>query len=330
MMNPSTSTAAAFVQGAPLLSVSNRSTFVPSRNVGRANLTRPVRARAARNCTIRTISMNATPAESAVVVKAAPPIQQPPAGIFASAAALGELKGGMAAHKTFVLGILAGALIAVGGYLALCVGGSVPALATSHPGLQKILFGLIGLPTGLTMVVVTGGDLFTGNTMLLSAALFTGRTKMANLLRNWVVSFIGNIIGALLLVKLISLAGLVIPASAAGVAVAKTSATFMQMFWRGLLCNWLVCLGIYMASGAADFTGKFLSVLLPISAFVAMGMEHSVANMFLVPFGMHAGAAVTIKSFLMNNLLPVTLGNTVAGVVCVALMYFIAFGKKKA
>ena len=95
---------------------------------------------------------------------------------------------------------------------------------------------------------------------------------------------------------------------------------------RGVLCNWLVCMAVYMASMARDVTGKMVAIWFPISAFIALGLEHSVANMFLVPFGIFNGAAVTWKAFLLNNLLPVTLGNIIAGTVCVAGAFSWAYG----
>lgn len=117
--------------------------------------------------------------------------------------------------------------------------------------------------------------------------------------------------------------------AAAAMAVTKAVATpFAALFYRGVVCNWLVCLAVYIANGATDLSGKFIAAVVPVSMFLAMGMEHSVANMFLIPLGMKAGADVSVKALLLGNLLPVTLGNIVAGVVLVALTYFLAFAKK--
>lgn len=233
--------------------------------------------------------------------------------------------------KVFLLGVLAGAYIAIAAVLALSVGGAVPELAAANPGLQKILFGAIGLPFGLTMVLTAGGELFTGNTALVTAAWLAGRASFGGLMRNWIASFAGNFVGSLLVVWLVASSGVLVgPSAAAAIAIAKakTSLTFGTAFARGIACNWLVCLAVWLASSARDMGGKFISVLLPISAFVAIGFDHSIANMFLIPMGMKAGAsAVTIKSFLVANLLPVTLGNIVGGAVLVAAMYHIIFGK---
>ena len=103
--------------------------------------------------------------------------------------------------------------------------------------------------------------------------------------------------------------------------------TGAQAFSRGILCNWLVCAAVWMANACSSATGKAVAVFFPISAFVALGLEHSVANMFMVPLGIALGAKVSFAQFLASNLLPVTLGNTVAGVACLGLTYSLLFGK---
>ena len=110
------------------------------------------------------------------------------------------------------------------------------------------------------------------------------------------------------------------------VAGAKTSLTFTQAFVRGLLCNWLVCMAVYLASFAKDVVGKMTAIWFIISTFVALGLEHSVANMFIIPLGIFSGAAVSWKAFLVSNLLPVTLGNIVGGAVCVGAAFCWAYG----
>jgi formate/nitrite transporter FocA (FNT family) len=111
------------------------------------------------------------------------------------------------------------------------------------------------------------------------------------------------------------------------VAVAKTSLTFSQALLRGIAGNWLVCMAVWQALGAQCFPGKFLACLLPVSAFVAMGLEHSVANMFVVPMGIALGAPVSMGHFITSNLIPVTIGNAIGGAVFVAVAFCAAFGK---
>lgn len=177
------------------------------------------------------------------------------------------------------------------------------------------------------MTLVTGGELFTGNTALVTAAAAEGKTTKADLAKNWIASYAGNFVGSLFLAYLAFKSGTLgnAPASAA-IATAKCSLPFSTAFVRGILCNWLVCMAVYMASGCASLAGKMVAVWFPISAFVALGFDHSVANMFIIPLGMLRGAEVTVSDFLMKNLLPVTLGNIVGGALCVMGLYGSAFG----
>lgn len=262
---------------------------------------------------------------------AAPPpslIALPQPG-FDGAVAAGEKKAGMPAGKIFKLGLLSGAHIGFGGYLMLSVGAACPGLASSNPGLQKMVVGAFGLPFGLLMTLITGAELFTGNTALLTAAVLQGKATKEQLTKSWVYSYFGNFVGSIGLAALVTVGGTLASSGAPmAVATAKTSLTFLQAFTRGILCNWLVCMAVYMASFARDMGGKMVAIWFPISAFVAMGLEHSVANMFLIPLAIMSGASsITWSSFLLKNLLPVTLGNIVGGAVCVAGLYSMVYGK---
>jgi len=253
---------------------------------------------------------------------------KPPAAIYEGAVAAGAAKASASWAKIFKLGIAAGCHIGFGSYLAITVGGACPQIAEANPGLQKIIFGAFGLPFGLIMTLVTGGELFTGNTALVTASAMEGKTTSAELIKSWVASYAGNFVGSLILAYLAFKSGTLgtAPASAA-IATAKCALSFETAFVRGILCNWLVCMAVYMASGCASLAGKMVAVWFPISAFVALGLDHSVANMFIIPLGMMRGANVSIYDFLMKNLLPVTLGNIVGGALCVMGIYGSAFGK---
>lgn len=260
-----------------------------------------------------------------------PTLQKSPAETFQASVAAGTRKAGLSWHKTLLLGVIAGSFIALGTMLTLRVGGAMPTIGATNPGLQRLLQGLFGLPTGLFLVLLTGGELFNGNTMLLSTAWLSGRVQGKRVLHNWVWSYAGNLLGCLLVVKMAMLSGLLSgSATAVALATVKVGLGFQAAFWRGVFCNWLVCMAVYVAGGASDLVGKFIAILLPISMFVSLGAENSVANMFLIPLGMHLGAAVTVKQFLIGNLLPVTLGNIFGGAVLVGLTYFLAFGRKAA
>jgi len=251
----------------------------------------------------------------------------PPEG-YDGAVAAGIKKANMDTGKIFGLGLMSGAHIGFGAFLMLTVGGQCPGLAATNPGLQKIVAGAFGLPFGLMMTLVTGAELFTGNTAMVTTAVAEGKADGGQLAKSWLVSYAGNFLGSVGLAALVA-AGGTLAASGAPVAtaVAKTSLSFKQAFVRGILCNWLVCMAVYMASMAKDLPGKIVAIWFPISAFIALGLEHSVANMFIVPLGILSGAAVTWKAFLLKNLLPVTLGNIVGGAALVAGAYSFAYGK---
>jgi formate/nitrite transporter len=250
----------------------------------------------------------------------------PPAG-YEGAIAAGEKKGGMSVDKIFALGILSGAHIGFGAYLMLTVGAACPGLASTNPGLQKMIVGAFGLPFGLMMTLVTGAELFTGNTALVTTAFLEGKVGLDGLLKSWITSYAGNFAGSVALAALVTAGGTLVGGGASvAIAAAKTSLTFKAAFVRGILCNWLVCMAVWMASMAKDLPGKIVAIWFPISAFVAMGLEHSVANMFIIPLGIMSGAAVTWKDFLLKNLLPVTLGNIIGGAVLVAGVFSYAYG----
>ena len=162
--------------------------------------------------------------------------------------------------------------------------GACPGLAASNPGLQKMILGAFGLPFGLFMTILSGAELFTGNTALVTMAYLNDKVSKEQLAKSWGYSYAGNFVGSVALAALV-VAGGTLSASAApaAIAAAKTSMAFKTALIRGVLCNWLVCMAVYLASHARDVGGKMVAIWFPISAFVAMGLEHSVANMFLVP-----------------------------------------------
>jgi formate/nitrite transporter len=213
----------------------------------------------------------------------------------------------------------------------LAIGGACPGLAASNPGLQKIVLGAFGLPFGLMMVLLSGAELFTGNTAMVTLALLEGRATLGQLMKSWSVSYAGNFVGSVALAFLVFLGGTLVGGGASvGVSAVKTSLTFTQAFVRGILCNWLVCMAVYLASFAKDAAGKMVPIWFCISSFIALSLEHSVANMFILPLAIFSGAPVSWETFLLKNLLPVTLGNIVGGAICVAAAFSLCFGKKGA
>lgn len=255
----------------------------------------------------------------------------PPAKMFETAVNAAVAKSSFSVEKTFMLSVLAGIQIGFGALLLTVVAGGSPALAAANPGLHKFLAGAVGLPTGLSLVVLTGGELFTGNVFVMIAGLLSKRVTVAALATNWSVSFVGNFVGSLLAAALAVGAKTVTAgpmlAASMGIAATKVSFPFWVAFCKGLLCNWLVCSAVFLAMGSQQLSGKVLSIFMCVSAFVAMGYEHSVANMFLIPHGMMNGASVTVGQLLMDNIVPVTLGNIVGGGALVAFAYWFAYGE---
>ena len=255
-----------------------------------------------------------------------------PKQIVEAVSTAGCAKAGLSTPKQLVMGFLAGAYIAIGGLLAIVVGKLSPELTKANPGLAKFVFGAV-FPVGLMLVVIAGSELFTGNCGVIVPACLTGAAKWRALLRNWVMVYIGNFAGSLFVAFFIAyLSGVVnggdAGKAAAALAEAKTKIPWGQVFLRGVGCNWLVCLAVWLAIASDDIPGKILGIWFPIMAFVTLGLEHSLANMFFIPLGMFNGAQVSIGSFLWNNLVPATLGNIVGGAGLVGGIYWWIYGRE--
>ncbi|MEI6222034.1 MAG: formate/nitrite transporter family protein [bacterium] len=255
-----------------------------------------------------------------------------PAEIVATTIASGKNKIQLSIGKLILLGFLAGSYIALGGLLAIIVGGGIPAIKAENPGLQKLLFAGV-FPVGLMLVVIAGAELFTGNTATLIPPLLSKTISWKGLLKNWGVVYISNFVGALFVAWAFAYGGKVFAqdpwlSSVKSIAVAKVSLDFTTLFLKAVACNWLVCLAVWMAIAADDIAGKIIAIWFPIMAFVAMGFEHSIANMFFIPAGMFYGASVNLQQFLIGNLLPVTLGNIVGGAVFVGMGYWFVYGER--
>lgn len=238
--------------------------------------------------------------------------------------------------KMFLLGILAGAFIAFGAEAS-----SLAAHNVTQVGIQRLIMGCV-FPVGLIMVVLLGTELFTGNCMMI-AAVADKRVKLAMLLRNWVVVYLGNLVGAALIVLLVSATGQ-LGYSSNGLAVltikiaaAKTGLSFGAAFAGGILCNVLVCVAVLLAMASKSIIGKIMGIWFPIMAFVLSGFEHSVANMYYIPAGIFASmnpayaaaaqeAGVNMANLnalgFLGNIVPVTLGNIVGGAAIALVMWF--------
>lgn len=233
----------------------------------------------------------------------------------------GVAKAALPTPQMLVLAILAGAFIGFGAaaYTTVMTG-----VDLSY-GPARLIGGVV-FSLGLILVIVGGAELFTGNALMVMAAV-DGKITMAQLMHNWGVVYLGNLIGAVGLGIAFGLSGLLdgqVGATAVKLAEAKANLPVVDAIVRGALCNALVCLAVWLTFAARTVAGKILAILWPISGFVLMGLEHSVANMFFFPQGWAAGAEVTAGAALAN-LLFVTIGNIVGGALGVALAYRFAY-----
>ncbi len=233
----------------------------------------------------------------------------------------GVHKSRLPAVQLATLSVLAGVFISLG---AAAFTAAMAGTDLSF-GPSRLLGGLI-FSTGLILVVVAGAELFTGNTLIVMAWV-DGRIGLPALLRNWTYAYLGNLAGALAIVALMAASGLLSGKAgdvAMRVAEAKAGLGWLEALARGVLCNMLVCLAVWLTFAARSVSDKLLAIVFPISAFVALGYEHSVANMYLIPAGWVAGSPVDIGGFI-HNLVPVTIGNVIGGAGGVALTYRMAY-----
>lgn len=283
-----------------------------------------------------------------------------PAEITKAAIASGCTKCTMTWQKMLVLGFLAGAYIAFGALLSEIVagglsngtitgaGGAVWKLALPV-GLVKFAAGAV-FPVGLMLVVIAGAELFTGNCMFAPVSLLNRESSFKGLAVNWTLVYLANLIGSVFVAFFLAYKCGFFNAMpwagwAATVANTKCGLDFTTAFLRGVGCNWLVCLAIWLAISADDIVGKILAIWFPIMAFVTIGFEHSVANMFFIPLGIFVAnnpatatslAAANVSTtnlvgstgwynFAVTNLLPVTLGNIVGAALFVAAIYWYVY-----
>lgn len=237
---------------------------------------------------------------------------------------VGVRKAEMRAVPTVTLAVLAGAFIAFGAmFYTVVVTGSELGYGPTR------LAGGLAFSLGLVLVIVGGAELFTGNSLMVMARA-DRLISTARLMRNWALVLAGNFAGATAMAASIHLSGILdggggaVGDTAITIAAAKLSLSPLEAFTRGVLCNVLVCLAVWMCFAAHDVAGKVLAIVFPISAFVALGFEHSVANMYLIPVGLlHAGIADFAG--YARNLLFVTAGNVVGGGVLVAAVYWLVY-----
>ena len=256
----------------------------------------------------------------------------------------GVTKGNLDFLSTLALSFLAGIFIAFGALLYTLV---IHDSTTSH-GFTRLLGGIV-FSVGLILVIVAGAELFTGNNLIIMAYM-NKKITFGKLARNWAIVFVGNFAGSLAIVYLVHLSGhwgmhsYMVGGRALLIALGKIQIPFLQAVARGILCNMLVCLAVWLCFSCRNVADKVLAIIFPIAAFVALGFEHCVANMFFVPAGLvlknitEATAAastamgksvsvadLTWGAFFIRNLLPVTIGNVIGGAAIIALVYWFLY-----
>ncbi|MBA7708843.1 putative formate transporter 1 [subsurface metagenome] len=268
-----------------------------------------------------------------------------PAEIAHAMIAIGKAKANLSISRMLLLGILAGAFIGFGSELAIMVTYDMPKYL--GVGFTKFMFGSV-FSVGLMLVIIAGAELFTGNNLILIGIL-NHEGNLGKMFKSWFWIYVANFLGSLLLVWIMFGTGLwktdnfAVGAEALAIASEKVNLGWWEAFARGIGCNWLVCLAVWIATASKDITGKIFGIYFPIMAFVASGFEHCVANMYFIPMGLllrgnttvvaTAGLAgklnnLTLQRFFVDNLIPVTLGNIIGGSLCVATVYWLVYLRK--
>ncbi|MEJ9305491.1 formate/nitrite transporter family protein [Priestia megaterium] len=240
----------------------------------------------------------------------------------------GVSKTKLSLSSILMLGFLGGAFIALGFLLDVRVIGNLPA---EWGSLSNLLGGVV-FPVGLMLVVLGGAELITGNMMSVSIALYAGKISLRHLLHNWFWVTLANFLGAVFIAYFF---GHIVGLTETGpfldktvaIAQAKIDDSFFKTLISAVGCNWLVCLAIWLSYGAEDVTGKILGIWFPIMAFVAIGFQHVVANMFIIPAAIFAGHFTWID--FMTNIVPTFIGNMIGGAVFVGLIYFSSYQQKQ-
>ena len=262
----------------------------------------------------------------------------PPPELARTMVGVAEKKANTTMPSLMWLAILAGAYIALGAIMFTIITNDLAAFIGD--GLTRLIGG-ISFSIGLILVILGGAELFTGNNLIFTGYLekkVTGK----QVLNNWLWVYLFNFVGSLLVVFLFYYSGIwkanggAIGVRAVGIAASKASLPWAEALFRGIFCNWLVCLAVWLSNAGRDVIGKILAIMIPVAAFVAAGFEHSIANMYFIPIGLALKnqealqallnpavlEGLTLKGLFLNNLIPVTIGNLIGGVLFVATVYW--------
>lgn len=266
-----------------------------------------------------------------------------PAEVAKNYIAIGKAKVNLSIGRMFLLGIFAGIFIAIGGLSSTIIGVSIPLASVAK------FAGAVVFPGGLMMVLISGSELFTGN-CLMAIPLFEKEITLMQMLKNWIVVWIGNFVGGMAVAAVVVFShgagqfSNALAVSMMSTAVTKVTLPFSDAFLRGIACNFIVCIAVWMSLAAKQVQGKIMAVFFPIMMFVLCGFEHSVANMYFIFAGifgnsvpeyaraaLEAGvdtSALTVGNAFTGNLIPVTFGNIIGGFVLVGCVCWYVYLKK--
>lgn len=233
--------------------------------------------------------------------------------------------------KFCILAILGGVFIAFGGLLSVMVAGGMPEIGAGNPGLVKFIAGAL-FPVGLIMVSITGADLFTSDCAAFSYATLQRQIRIKTFFKYLVLSYIFNFAGTQIVAYFLSYeVGLLDKQPwqtyLHHYSEAKVNQDFIKVFIKAIGANWLVCLGMFMGYSAKDISGKCIAIWIPVMIFVTLGYEHSIANMFFIPAAIYSGADIAWSAFVIQNLIPATIGNFIGGAFFVGCAYWYIYLK---
>lgn len=248
-----------------------------------------------------------------------------PGEIAESTISTGVKKANNSTINMIILGILAGLYISIGGHADITI---MQTFSNIDIGVTKFLGGAV-FPIGLMLVILGGGELFTGN-CLMTMALVDKKITMKQMLKNWCLVYLGNLIGSLIFAASLVFVGAYKPGSpmmetAFTIATGKMSASVAQIIVKGIFANILVCLAVWLSYGAQDIASKTIAMWFPVMIFVMLGFEHSIANMFFLPLAKFLGYEITWTQMWLHNIIPATIGNILGGAVIIPLLYYIVY-----
>jgi formate/nitrite transporter len=257
-------------------------------------------------------------------------LMKSPPDTYISFAEKGASNAHLPKRKILHQSILGGCYVGFGGLISLLIAGNLGGLSVASPAIAKMAFAAL-FPINLLLIVATSGQLFTGNSATVSAARYEGFVSTSDMWRSLALSLLGNVIGCTLFAIAAVMAQVMNPGATDLViktAISKCcSVGLVATFMRAVMCNWMVSMAVFLATSANDLTGKMLGCYLPISTFIGIGLEHSVANLFILPLALMLGAPLTLQTIIFKNLIPVIIGNGVAGAFIVAASYSYQFGR---